>query len=98
MSGFAESVRRDDRPLIMPIDRWGHTPTRRPRWPATPVAIIVRAHLAGQEPAHTWPSMRPRPTPARPDPTPSLVAMSGVRYCQYRYGGVQDQSLADAAE
>ncbi|MFE7419970.1 hypothetical protein [Rhodococcus sp. NPDC057529] len=76
LSGFAECVRHDDRPLLMPIDRWGHTPYVPTPLTAQSVATIVRAHLTGQAPAHTPPPVRPRHTPARPDPTPRLDAES----------------------
>jgi hypothetical protein len=47
------SARRDERPLLTSIDRWGHTP-----FDSTPLtghffAFLVRAHLAWLEPAPT---------------------------------------------
>jgi hypothetical protein len=74
LSGFAESVRHDDRPLLMPIDRWGHTPFAPTPLTSQSVATIARAHLTGQAPAHTRRPARPRP--ARPDLTPHSVAES----------------------
>ncbi|MFD7010640.1 hypothetical protein [Rhodococcus jostii] len=76
LSGFVESARHDDRPLLMPIDRWGHTPYAPTPLTGQSVATIVRGHLTGQAPAHVRPPTRPRPTPARLDPTSHPVAES----------------------
>lgn len=54
LSVFANALRRDDRPLFTPIDRWGHTPPFAPptTLSAQSVAALARAHLTGQAPVH----------------------------------------------
>ncbi|EID76970.1 MULTISPECIES: hypothetical protein [Rhodococcus] len=52
LSVFANALRRDDRPLFTPIDRWGHTPFAPTTLSAQSVAALARAHLTGQAPVH----------------------------------------------
>ena len=42
----------DRRPLLTPIDRWGHTPLTATPLTARAVADIIAAHLSGQAPRH----------------------------------------------
>ncbi|MEU2004529.1 hypothetical protein ACH47B_26360 [Rhodococcus sp. NPDC019627] len=58
LSAHAATALLDERPLLTPIDRWGHTP-----YVATPltgqsVATLVRAHLTGHAPTHHRPPRR----------------------------------------
>ncbi|MFC9357492.1 hypothetical protein ACFTZB_13090 [Rhodococcus sp. NPDC057014] len=55
LSVFADSARRDEQPLFTPIDRWGHTPYDPTPLTGHSIAALVRAHLAGQAPAHKRP-------------------------------------------
>ncbi|MDH6291997.1 hypothetical protein [Rhodococcus opacus] len=52
LSAFSDSARRDDRPLLTPIDRWGHTPFDPTPLTGHSIAALARAHLAGQAPMH----------------------------------------------
>ncbi|MDZ7917430.1 MAG: recombinase [Rhodococcus sp. (in: high G+C Gram-positive bacteria)] len=51
-------VPADRRPLLTPIDRWGHTPLTATPLTARAVAGIVAAHLTGQAPPHIRPPLR----------------------------------------
>lgn len=57
LAAFADHARRDDRPLLTPIDRWGHTPFAPTALTGQSVAALVRAHLSGRVP------VRKRPQP-----------------------------------
>ncbi|MBC2644522.1 hypothetical protein H5400_37845 [Rhodococcus wratislaviensis] len=59
LSVFADSARRDERPLLTPIDRWGHTPFDPTPLTGHSIAGLARAHLAGQAPIHKRPPARP---------------------------------------
>lgn len=48
----------DQRPLLTPIDRWGHTPLTATPLTARAVAAITAAHLSGQAPRHIRPPAR----------------------------------------
>lgn len=48
----------DQRPLLTPIDRWGHTPLTATPLTARAVADIIAAHLSGQAPRHIRPPLR----------------------------------------
>lgn len=48
----------DQRPLLTPIDRWGHTPLTATPLTARAVAAITTAHLTGQAPQHSRPPVR----------------------------------------
>ncbi|MCQ4121013.1 hypothetical protein [Rhodococcus tibetensis] len=65
LSAFADSARRDERPLLTSIDRWGHTPFAPTPLTGQSVAALVRAHLAGQAPIHKRPPARRSTTPPR---------------------------------
>ena len=62
LAAFADSARRDERPLLTPIDRWGHTPFDPTPLTGHSIAALVRAHLAGHAPVHKRPPAR---TPTR---------------------------------
>ena len=51
----------DQRPLLTPIDRWGHTPLTATPLTARAVADITTAHLTGQAPRHIRPPARKSP-------------------------------------
>ena len=51
----------DQRPLLTPIDRWGHTPLTATPLTARAVADITAAHLTGQAPRHIHPPVRKSP-------------------------------------
>lgn len=51
----------DQRPLLTPIDRWGHTPLTATPLTARAVADITAAHLTGQAPRHIRPPVRKSP-------------------------------------
>lgn len=51
----------DQRPLLTPIDRWGHTPLTATPLTARAVADITAAHLSGQAPRHIHPPQRKSP-------------------------------------
>jgi hypothetical protein len=51
----------DQRPLLSPIDRWGHTPLTATPLTARAVADITAAHLTGQAPRHIRPPVRKNP-------------------------------------
>ena len=59
LSRFVEAMREDDRPVVTSIDRWGHTPFVAVALAAQSVAVLVRAHLTGQAPAHKRLPLRP---------------------------------------
>ena len=42
----------DERPLLTPVDRWGHTPLDTAALTPRAIADIVRTHLRGHAPAH----------------------------------------------
>ncbi|MEA1798600.1 recombinase [Rhodococcus qingshengii] len=48
----------DQRPLLTPIDRWGHTPLTATALTARAVADIAAAHLTGRAPRHIRPPVR----------------------------------------
>ncbi|MET8317497.1 recombinase [Rhodococcus erythropolis] len=48
----------DQRPLLTPIDRWGHTPLTATPLTARAVADITAAHLTGHAPRHIRPPQR----------------------------------------
>ena len=58
LSAFTDSARRDERPLLTPIDRWGHTPFDPTPLTGHSIAALVRAHLTGQAPTHLRPAVR----------------------------------------
>ena len=51
----------DHRPLLTPIDRWGHTPLTATPLTARAIADITAAHLTGQAPRHIRPPTRKSP-------------------------------------
>lgn len=51
----------DQRPLLTPIDRWGHTPLAATPLTARAVADITAAHLSGHAPRHIRPPVRKNP-------------------------------------
>lgn len=67
------------RPLVTPIDRWGHTPLA--ATPLTPRAIagIVRMHLDGRAPAHLQPRVQTEcpELDVAPEPVPAVVLDHG---------------------
>ncbi|EHI41395.1 hypothetical protein OPAG_08215 [Rhodococcus opacus PD630] len=74
LSAFAASARRDERPLLTPIDRWGHTPFDPTPLTGHSVAALVRAHLAGEAPVHKRPLTRRFTTRSRENArVPDLV-------------------------
>ncbi|MFV9454457.1 hypothetical protein ACNJ7E_13495 [Rhodococcus sp. NM-2] len=74
LSAFAASARRDERPLLTPIDRWGHTPFDPTPLTGHSVAALVRAHLAGEAPVHKRPLTRRFATRSRENArAPDLV-------------------------
>lgn len=74
LSAFTDSARRDERPLLTPIDRWGHTPFDPTPLTGHSIASLVRAHLAGQAPVHKRPPARPPATPSHENaPVPDSV-------------------------
>lgn len=62
----AATARRDDQPLLAPIDRWGHTPYVATALTGQSVATVVRANLAGRAPAHDRIRRRSPETPQSP--------------------------------
>ncbi|WP_213571415.1 hypothetical protein [Rhodococcus sp. USK13] len=73
LAAFAEFVCRADRPVVMPIDRWGHTPFAPTPLSGPSVSRRVRAYLTGQAPAHK--RLPPRPdTPSTPSETSIEIA------------------------
>ena len=58
LTAFADHARYDDRSLLTPIDRWGHTPFAATPLTGQSVAALVRAHLTGQAPVHRRPPAR----------------------------------------
>ncbi|QYB07713.1 hypothetical protein I1A62_26250 [Rhodococcus sp. USK10] len=74
LSAFANSARRDEQPLLTPIDRWGHTPYDPTPLTGHSIAVLVRAHLAGQAPVHKRPPTWQPPTRSGEDaPVPDVV-------------------------
>ena len=71
LTAHAAAARRDDRPLLTPIDRWGHTPYVATALTGQSVATIVRAHLAGHAPTHD--RVRRGPPAPREPPAPTAV-------------------------
>ncbi|MFC9358718.1 hypothetical protein ACFTZB_19380 [Rhodococcus sp. NPDC057014] len=67
LSAFADSARRDEQPLLTPIDQWGHTPYDPTPLTGHSIASLVRAHLAGQAPVHKRPPTRQPPTKSGED-------------------------------
>ncbi|MBV6759942.1 hypothetical protein [Rhodococcus opacus] len=59
LTSFADSACLDDRPLLTPIDRWGHTPFAPSALTGQSVATLVRAHLTGHAPVHKRLPVRP---------------------------------------
>ncbi|MFD9668898.1 hypothetical protein ACFWAY_46300 [Rhodococcus sp. NPDC059968] len=83
LSAFADSARCDERALITPIDRWGHTPFDPTPLTGYSVAVLVRAHLTGQAPVHKRPPARPPATPSHenaPVPDPADVELDQGYY------------------
>ncbi|WP_370185233.1 hypothetical protein [Rhodococcus wratislaviensis] len=74
LSAFADSARRDDQPLLTPIDRWGHTPFDPTPLTGHSVAALAREHLAGQAPEHKRPPAR-RPTTLSHEKAPVPVVV-----------------------
>ena len=53
LTGYDQHLdRAGERPLLTPIDRWGHTPLAPTPLTSRAVADIVRLHLNGRAPAH----------------------------------------------
>ncbi|MFC9362716.1 hypothetical protein ACFTZB_39840 [Rhodococcus sp. NPDC057014] len=93
LSAFAEGARRDDQPLFTPIDRWGHTPYDPTPLTGHSVAVLVRAHLAGQAPVHKQPPAWQPPTKSGEDapvPVPVPVVVDDVELDQ----GYYDRGIA----
>ncbi|MDJ0016551.1 recombinase [Rhodococcus erythropolis] len=51
----------DQRPLLTPIDQWGHTPLTATPLTARAIADIIAAHLTGRAPRHIRPPQRKSP-------------------------------------
>lgn len=60
LTAHAATARRDARPLLTPIDRWGHTPYVATALTGQSVATIVRAHVTGHSPTHSQVPRRTR--------------------------------------
>jgi hypothetical protein len=74
LSAFADSARCDEQPLFTSIDRWGHTPFDPTPLTGHSIAVLVRAHLAGQAPVHKRPPTKQPPTQSSEDaPVPVVV-------------------------
>ena len=73
LTAFADHTRCDDRPLLTPIDRWGHTPFAPASLTGQSVATLVRAHLAGQAPVHKRPPARRQKTPLATAQIPDVL-------------------------
>ena len=74
LSAFADIARRDEQPLFTPIDRWGHTPFDPTPLTGHSIAVLVRAHLAGQAPVHKRPPTKKKPTtPSRENVSAPVV-------------------------
>ncbi|SEB29866.1 hypothetical protein [Rhodococcus koreensis] len=69
LTAHAATARRDDRPLLTPIDRWGHTPYVATALTGQSVATVVRAHLTGHAPTHERVHRQPATTQETPAPT-----------------------------
>ncbi|EKT79715.1 hypothetical protein WSS_A25870 [Rhodococcus opacus M213] len=61
LTAHAAAARRDERPLLTPIDRWGHTPYLATALTGQSVAALVRAHLTGHAPTHERVRRQPQP-------------------------------------
>ncbi|MDI9941510.1 hypothetical protein QM806_39900 [Rhodococcus sp. IEGM 1351] len=72
LAGFDAAYRTDDRPLLTPINRWGHTPLAPAPLTARAITAITQAHLSGKAPAHTLPPRR-----SRPDTAPDMHSIDG---------------------
>ncbi|PBC39427.1 hypothetical protein CJ179_35970 [Rhodococcus sp. ACS1] len=74
LSAFADNARRDERPLLTPIDRWGHTPFASTALTGKSIAALVRAHLTGQAPVHKrLPTGRPTTQSGEDAPVPAVA-------------------------
>ncbi|MFE7423312.1 hypothetical protein [Rhodococcus sp. NPDC057529] len=73
LSAFADSARRDEQPLLTPIDRWGHTPYDPTALTGHSIAALTRAHLAGQAPEHKRPPTWQPTTKSDEDPPVPVV-------------------------
>ncbi|UNN05174.1 hypothetical protein [Rhodococcus opacus] len=80
LAGFDTAYRTDYRPLLTPINRWGHTPLAPAPLTARSVAAITHAHLSGKAPAHTLPPRR-----SRPDTAPDMHSIDGNRDLDTHY-------------
>lgn len=86
MSAFADSARRDERPLLTPIDRWGHIPFEPTPLTGHSAAGLVRAHLAGQAPVHKRPPARPPAMPSHENAPLPVVVEAELDQCYYDRG------------
>ncbi|MGH3804179.1 MAG: hypothetical protein ACRDTD_29400, partial [Pseudonocardiaceae bacterium] len=80
LTGFDAAYRTDDRPLLTPINRWGHTPLTPAPLSARAITAITQAHLSGKAPAHTLP---PRKT--RQDTAPDMHSINDGRVLDPHY-------------
>jgi hypothetical protein len=80
LAGFDAAYRTDDRPLLTPINRWGHTPLDPAPLTARAITAITQAHMSGKAPAHTLP---PRKT--RPDTAPDMHSIDDGRVLDPHY-------------
>lgn len=71
LTAHAATARRDERPLLTPIDRWGHTPYVATALTGQSIATVVRAHLTGHAPTHD--RVRRQPPAPRESPAPTAV-------------------------
>ncbi len=73
----------DHRPLLNPIDRWGHTPLTATALTARAVADITAAHLTGQAPRHIRPPVRKSPESKSPTMQVADVEPLGDDYYEH---------------
>ncbi|MYV32013.1 recombinase [Rhodococcus sp. DSM 6344] len=73
----------DQRPLLTPIDRWGHTPLTATPLTARAVADITAAHLTGQAPRHIRPPVRKNPESESPTMQAADVEPLGDDYYEH---------------
>lgn len=102
LTGYDRLLGSDDtRPLLTPIDRWGHTPLSPTALTAKAVAGIVHAYSRGAPPAHAPHRQRPRPrygdsgdeySPAAADSTPQAHLDP-----DYHHRGIASRRIAHSA-
>lgn len=73
----------DQRPLLTPIDRWGHTPLTATPLTARAVADITAAHLTGHAPRHIRPPVRKKPESESPATESTSVEPLGDDYYEH---------------